>query len=62
MEQCSKTVVTVPGCHELTFTVTGVPQQPWEELVLDLLGPYVSGKSLLVLVDYNSRWIRATTS
>ena len=44
-----------------------MPQQPWEELALDLLGPLPTGESLLVLVDYYSRWIevdviRATTS
>ena len=46
---------------------TSMPQQAWEELVLDLLGSLLSGDSLLVLVDYYSRWIEvdvigATTS
>ena len=46
---------------------TCMPQQPWEELALDLFGPLPTGESLLVLVDYYSRWIevdviRATTS
>ena len=58
------------GCQLVTKNVsppplkpTSMPQQAWEELALDLL----SGDSLLVLVDYYSRWIevdviRATTS
>ena len=62
------------GCQLVTKNVppppvkpTCMPQQPWEELALDLLGPLPTGESLLVLVDYYSRWIevdviRATTS
>ena len=46
---------------------TCIPQQPWEELALDLLGPLPTGDSLFVFVDYYSRWIevdviRTTTS
>ena len=62
------------GCQLVTKNVpppplkpTSMPPQPWEELALDLLGPLPAGDSLLVLVDYYSRWIevdviRATTS
>jgi len=44
-----------------------MPQQPLEELALDLLGPLPTGESLFVFVDYYSRWIevdviRALTS
>ena len=44
-----------------------MPQRPWEDLALDILGPLPSGENLLVLVDYHSRWmevdvVRATTS
>ena len=46
---------------------TPMPQRPWEDLALDILGPLPSGENLLVLVDYHSRWIevdvvRATSS
>ena len=62
------------GCQLVTKNVPppplkpiSMPQQPWEELALDLLGPLPSGDSLLVLVDYYSWWIevdviRATIS
>lgn len=62
------------GCQLVTKHVppppvklSPMPQRPWEDLALDILGPLPSGENLLVLVDYHSRWIevdvvRATTS
>ena len=62
------------GCQLVTIHVppplvklTPVPQQPFEDLALDILDPLPSGENLLVLVDYHSRWIevdvvKATTS
>ena len=62
------------GCQLVTKHVlpppvkpTPMPQRPWEDLALDILGPLPSGENLLVLVDYHCRWIevdvvRATTS
>ena len=63
-------VLWVPTCdHVLPSPVkpTPMPQRPWEDLALDILGPLPSGENLLVLVDYHSRWIevdvvRATSS
>ena len=54
------------GC-QLVTKPTPMPQRPWEDLALDILGPLPSGENLSVLVDYYSRWIevdvvRATTS
>ena len=44
-----------------------MPERPWQDLALDLLGPMPTGEHLLVLVDYFSRWvevdiIKSTTS
>ena len=44
-----------------------LPSRPWEHLSADFMGPLPSGESLLVVVDYYSRWIevfvlRTTTS
>ena len=36
---------------------TKIPDKPWQELAMDLLGPLPKGESLLVLIDYFSRWI-----
>ena len=35
---------------------TPLPQHPWEHLATDILGPLLSGESLLVTVDYFSRF------
>ena len=62
------------GCQVVTKNVppppvkpTPLPNQPWEEVAVDLMGPLPSGEHLLVLVDYYSRWmevdvIRTTSS
>ena len=46
---------------------TTLPNGPWQHLAVDLLGPLPSGNSLLVLVDYYSRYfevdvIRSTST
>ena len=43
------------------------PSGPWQDVALDILGPLPSGESLLVVVDYCSRFfevvvMRSTTS
>ena len=35
--------------------ITKMPERPWQDLALDLLGPMPTGEHLLVLVDYFSR-------
>ena len=62
------------GCQLVTketitppVKITRVPERPWQDLALDLLGPMPTGEHLLVLVDYFSRWvevdiIKCTTS
>ena len=64
-------VLWVPTCDQTCSTPTGETHSyasaTMEDLALDILGPLPSGKNLLVLVDYHSRWIevavvRETTS
>ena len=62
------------GCQlvtkETTTTpvkLTRMPERPWQDVVLDLLGPMPTGEHLLVLAEYFSRWvevdiIKSTTS
>ncbi|PFX18927.1 Transposon Ty3-G Gag-Pol polyprotein [Stylophora pistillata] len=52
------------GCQlvtKKTFTppvkITRMPERPWHDLRLDLLGPMPTGEYLLVIVDYFSRWV-----
>ena len=52
------------GCHLVTkatvpppVKTTRMPERPWQDLALDLLGPMPTGESLLVLMDYFSRWV-----
>lgn len=46
---------------------TDLPTGPWEDLATDFLGPFPSGESILVIVDYYSRYyeykvMRSTTT
>ena len=39
--------------------ITRMPERPWQDLALNLIGPMPTGlgECLLVLVDYFSRWV-----
>jgi len=62
------------GCQLVTkenitppVKTTKMPERPWQDIALDLLGSLPTGEYLLVLVDYFSRWvevdiIKSTTS
>ena len=67
----------IKSCHACQIVSTGnppdpvmpseLPSGPWEDVSLDLCGPFPTGESLLVVVDRYSRWleveiIRVTTS
>ena len=52
------------GCQLVTketiippVKITRMPERPWQDLALDLLGPMPTGEYLLVLVDHFSRWV-----
>ena len=52
------------GCQLVTketiippVKTTRLPERPWQDLALDLIGPLPTGEHLLVLVDYFSRWV-----
>ncbi len=35
---------------------TPLPDRPWQDLAVDMMGPLPSGHTLLVVVDYYSRF------
>ena len=39
-----------------------MPEGPWLDLAIDLCGPVPTGESVIVLVDYYSRWVEATVT
>ena len=52
-----------PGCQLVSRTnppepikSTKLPSAPWEDIALDFLGPLPSGHSVLVVIDYYSRY------
>ena len=62
----SRQLVSSPA-HPEPIKSTPLPQGPWQDFALDLLGPLPSGDSVLVVVDYFSRYyeieiMRSTTS
>ena len=72
--QAERFCKTCLGCQLVSSPVnpepiksTPLPRGPWQDLAIDLLGPLPSGDSVLVVVDYFSRFyeigiMRSTTS
>ena len=72
--QAERFCKTCHGCQLVSSPVnpepirsTPLPRGPWQDLAIDLLGPLPSGDSVLVVVDYFSRFyeigiMRSTTS
>ena len=52
-------VVSQPSRQE-PMTRKKFPDGPWEDLAIDILGPLPSDESILVTVDYYSRYFEAT--
>ena len=49
---------TITPVKRKTITTTTImPSKQWRELATDLMGPLPTGESLLVTVEYYSRWI-----
>ena len=38
------------------MTSTKMPDKPWDHVACDLLGPLPNGESVLVIIDYYSRY------
>lgn len=55
--ECYGCQVVVKEYRPPTVKATKIPDRPWQDLALDLLGPMPTGEHLIVLVDYHSRWM-----
>ena len=64
VKRCHGCQVTGGTAEREPVRVTELPNGPWEDLAVDILGPLPNGESILVVVDYYSRWyeIRILTS
>jgi hypothetical protein len=55
--ECYGCQVVVKEYRSPPVKSTRMPERPWQDLALDLLGPMPTGEHLIVLVDYYSRWM-----
>lgn len=62
-KDCERSVKNCHGCqlvgtpnHPEPMKRTTLPPGPWQDLAIDFMGPLPSGHSLLVIVDYYSRF------
>ena len=64
VRQCHGCQIVTDASSKDPIRVTDLPNGPWEDLAVDLLGPLPNGENILVAVDYYSRWyeIRFLTS
>ena len=66
-KKCLGCQAVTPATNMPPVKTTTKPTKSWRDLAVDLMGPLSTGESLLVTVDYYSRWIevdvvRNTTS
>ena len=57
VKQCHVCQLVTPGEKPAPMARTPLPDGPWQDLAIDLCGPFPTGESLLCVVDYYSRWI-----
>ena len=57
VKSCHACQVVSPGNPPEPVITGDLPSGPWEDLQLDLCGPFPSGEHLVVIVDKFSRWV-----
>ena len=56
-KKCFRFQAVTPATTMPPVKTTTMPTKPWRDLTVDLMGPPSTGESLLVTVEYYSRWI-----
>ena len=56
-KKCLRFQAVTPTTTMPPVKTTTMPTKPWRDLSVDLMGPLSTGESLLVTVEYYSRWI-----
>ena len=67
IRSCHACQVVSPHSVPEPMKRTRLPDGPWQDVALDLMGPFVNGEHLLVVTDYYSRYpevviLKSTTS
>ena len=57
VKRCHACQVVSPGNPPEPVIVGDLPNGPWEDLQMDLCGPFPSGEHLVVILDKFSRWV-----
>ncbi|KAJ8034491.1 hypothetical protein HOLleu_21353 [Holothuria leucospilota] len=60
IRQCHACQVVNKAAQAEPIQPSKLPEGPWEDLAVDLCGPFPSGEYIIVLTDYYSRWPEAT--
>ena len=61
VRSCHACQVVSSGSPPEPVSSTELPAGPWQDLNVDLCGPFPDGQSLLVLVDQYSKWVEVET-
>ncbi|XP_043211659.1 uncharacterized protein K02A2.6-like isoform X2 [Amphibalanus amphitrite] len=61
VRSCHACQVVSAGNPPEPICTTELPSGPWEDLNLDLCGPFPGGESLLVVIDKYSKWVEVET-
>ena len=56
LKACNQCQLLTNTCKLEPITPTILPDGPWQDLAIDLMGPFPSGENLLVVIDYYSRY------
>ena len=56
ISECHSCQTMLDHHHPAPMTLIPIPESPWLSVVVDLCGPFPTGETLLILVNYYSRF------